>query len=241
MMPRLRSILFFSALTLAGPAWSDCADLALVLAIDGSGSIGMPEFAFQQAGYAAAFQNDRVLRALSQAGQVDVAVVVWGDSEMTPQILPWMRISGPADAQALSGALAMLPRTVTGSTGIGNGLWTALDLIAAPGQCAPRRIVNISGDGVESRTNGARNFIPLIHARNRAERMGVTVNGLAIETSPGDLRGWYETQVITGDGAFVIDVSGFDSFADGLVRKLAREIAPAQISSLQPEKRAGHR
>ena len=54
-------------LTLAGTAQARCADLALVLAIDASGSIDAAEFALQQQGYAAAFRAPHVQSALAAA------------------------------------------------------------------------------------------------------------------------------------------------------------------------------
>ena len=53
------------------PADATCADLSLVLAIDSSGSIDDNEFGIQTVGYAAAFQNLGVKRALAAAGVVD--------------------------------------------------------------------------------------------------------------------------------------------------------------------------
>ena len=146
----------------SGAAFS-CPDLALVLAIDGSGSIDTKDFALQQDGYAAAFADPRVQ--------------------------------------------------------------TALDLLAADEACAARRIINVSGDGKESHGARPRHRVPLELARQRAGRMGVTINGLAITVAGADLEGWYETSVITGAGAFVMTAGSFDAFGKAIIRKLAREIA----------------
>lgn len=222
---------------LAAPgANADCADVALVLAIDSSGSVSPGDFSLQQSGYAAAFHHPDVLRALRAAGTVDVAVVLWGDSEVTPQVLPWQRIKGAVGAERLGRSIASLQRTVTGNTGIGRGLSTALDLIAAYEACALRRIVNVSGDGKESLTPNARSHIPLAAARARATEMGVTVNALAIETEVPDLARWYETRLITGTGAFVIPITDYAAFADAIARKLAREISPAALAAAHSAK-----
>ena len=208
----------------SGAAFS-CPDLALVLAIDGSGSIDDVDFALQQAGYAAAFADARVQTALAGAGVVDVAVILWGDEEMTPQVMPWRRIAVPSDAERLAAEIARMRRQVTGDTGIGRGIWTALDLLATDQACAARRIINVSGDGKESHGARPRHRLPLERARQRAERMGVTINGLAITVAGADLEGWYETRVITGAGAFVMTAGSFDAFGEAIIRKLAREIA----------------
>lgn len=221
----LFTLLFGSGVFPSSGAAFSCPDLALVLAIDASGSISDRDFALQQAGYAAAFTDGRVLDALAHAGVVDVAVVFWGDEEMEPQILPWRRINGPTDAAGLAGDLAGMVRRVTGDTGIGFGLWTALDLMEADRSCAARRIINVSGDGVESHGPRPRRHIALSSARERAEDMGVTINGLAITVEDTRLQAWYKARVITGPDAFVMTASSFEAFGDAIIRKLAREIA----------------
>lgn len=219
----------------SGAAFS-CPDLALVLAIDGSGSINDRDFSLQQAGYAAAFTDPRVQAALASAGVVDVAVVLWGDEETTPQVLPWQRLAGPADAAELSHKIAGLPRKVIGNTGIGAGVWTALDLLETGQDCAMRRIINVSGDGKESFGPRPHRYVSLSHARARAEAMGVTINGLAITVEVSDLEAWYSKRVITGPDAFVMAADSFGDFGEAITRKLAREIALPVLASADMSK-----
>lgn len=207
----------------SGAAFS-CPDLALVLAIDSSGSINDQDFSLQQAGYAAAFADPKVQAALASAGTVDVAVVLWGDEEMAPQVLPWRRLESAGEATAFAGEIALMPRRVTGDTGIGAGLWTALDLLETRA-CAARRIINVSGDGKESYAPRPRRHVPLASARARAEAMSVTINGLAITVQGRGLADWYRDRVITGPDAFVMTAGSFDDFGAAIIRKLAREIA----------------
>jgi hypothetical protein len=214
-----------------GPgAAQECADVDLVLAIDGSGSIEAAEFALQQHGYAAAFRRRDVQQALETAGIVDVAVVLWGDTEIAAQILPWARLKGPGSAKKLAADLDRINRKVQGNTGLGRALWQSLDLLALPGQCGLRKIVNVSGDGYETVSPHPRRHIPLADARKRAEAMGVVVNALAIENEIADLAEWYEDRLIVGAGAFVLQVDGFDSFAEAIARKLIREILPPDVA-----------
>lgn len=236
-MPHFRTLLFTllfgsGVFPSSGAAFS-CPDLALVLAIDGSGSVDDQDFDLQQTGYAAAFADPRVLKALAGAGVVDVAVVLWGDEEMAQQVLPWQRIAGPRDAGLLAGQIAALPRLVTGDTGIGSVLWIALDLLERDRACAARRIVNVSGDGTESFGARPRHHVPLVLARKRAATLGVTINGLAITTDETDLEGWYRRQVITGPGAFVMSVNSFEAFGEAITRKLAREIAVPSVAAAE--------
>ena len=216
----------------SGAAFS-CADLALVLAIDASGSINDRDFSLQQTGYAAAFTDRQVLDALAGAGVVDVAVVLWGDDEMAPQVLPWRRVASDADAAGLAADIAGLPRRVTGDTGIGSGLWTALDLLETGGACAVRQIINVSGDGKESHGPRLRHHVPLAVARERAAQMGVTINGLAITVDGADLAEWYSARVITGPDAFVMTAQTFEAFGEAIIRKLAREIALPMVAEAE--------
>lgn len=222
------------AAAFAPPAFAagECADLDLVLAIDASGSIDGRDHEIQKAGYVRAFQHPDVLAAIRSAGRVDVAAVIWGDSRSPVQVIGWHSISGRGGATAFAADLMALPRLTFGNTGIGNGVWAALDLLEGPGRCGARRVINVSGDGRESFGPRWRDALSVAAARSRAEAAGVTINALAITDEDEGLVRWYEDRVAIGPDAFVMEVSGFGSFAESIVRKLAREIAPAQLSAL---------
>jgi hypothetical protein len=218
----------------ASGAAAKCSDLALVLAIDGSGSINAVEFAVQQHGYAAAFRNDKVTSALRDAGVVDVAVVLWGDATIEPHVLAWRRLVRAEGAEALAQSIERMPRTVTGHTGLGAGLWVALDLLDDPTRCALRSVINVSGDGMESAGPRQGTPIPVSKARARAMEAGVTINALAISTETLFLATWFHERVITGPDAFVMEITTFDDFADTIVEKLAREIRTPVFASALP-------
>lgn len=223
-----RALALLAALS-GGPAAAGCADVALVLAIDASGSVDHDEFTLQQRGYALALRSPRVQAAIDAAGVVEVGVILWGDSDMAPQVLPMARLAGPPAAAALADRITAMPRRVTGNTGIGRAVWTAADLIEAGG-CAIRRIVNVSGDGRETGARTARWHMPLTEARRRADALGITINALAIRTDEHDLHLWYRDRLIAGPGAFVMEVTGYDSFAAAIEEKLVREIAPPALA-----------
>jgi hypothetical protein len=150
---------------------------------------------------------------------------LWGDATMDLQILPWRRVVDRADALPLALDIAGTPRRVSGDTGIGRGLMAALDLLEARPSCAARRIVNVSGGGRESYGPRQRPRVSLAVARDRAIRMGVTVNGLAITVEAPDLAEWYRDWVITGPGGFVMTVGWFEAFGEAIIRKLERELS----------------
>lgn len=226
------SLTILTAMAPAAQAQGRCADLALILAIDASGSIDPEEFRVQQLGYAMALNTPRVQSALASAGAVDVGVVIWGDSDLAAQVVPLQRLTTAEDARRLAARIAGLPRTVSGDTGIGSGLMTAIDMPQTGAGCAWRRVINVSGDGLESMSPRARHHVPLSFARNRAADLGIVVNALAIENEVADLSQCYHDRVITGPGAFVMHVAGFDTFGSAIIEKLAREIAPPNLASL---------
>lgn len=178
--------------------------------------------------------------AIDGSGSIDVAVVLWGDTEIAVQILPWARLQDTASAEDFALDIERMNRRVQGNTGLGRALWQSLDLLAQPGQCGLRKIVNVFGDGHETVSPHPRGHVPLTEARKRAEAMHVIVNALAIETKAADLAEWYHEQLIVGAGAFVMWVEGFDSFAEAIAKKLIREVAPANLA-LTPDRGASGR
>lgn len=224
------------ALLLSPPARAEmpCADVALVLAIDASGSIDPVEFALQTTATARALSDPEVVAAMQAVGGVALAAVIWGDAAYGTQRLSWALVDGPAPAERFAARLAGQSRAVAGNTDLGVGLGAALDLLEDPGNCASRRIVNVSGDGRETPLFRQSQRVTLAASRARAERMGVTVNGLAITAQDAGLAGYYRDKVALGSTSFVVEVADTRGFADAMKRKLLREIGePARISSLE--------
>lgn len=224
--------LAFSLSCCPNAATATCADLALVLAIDSSGSIRNQEFALQQLGYGAAFQSKGVKRALAAAGVVDVAVIYWANSRYTLQVIPWHRLMSAQDADALGTIIMAAPRAVTGDTDIGNGLNGAISMIANPNHCSHRAIINVSGDGVNSVSATRGVHVTLADARKRAADLGIIINGLAIENEVPELAQYYHDSVISGPGSFVMNIKDFTTFATAIEEKLKKEINPILLSSV---------
>ncbi|MCX7345170.1 MAG: DUF1194 domain-containing protein, partial [Alphaproteobacteria bacterium] len=126
-----------------------CVDVALVLAVDGSGSVNAREYNFQKSAIAASLRDPGVLKAMKRAGTVSMAVVFWGDPERATQSTDAVLISDADDAETLARMVENQSRTVLGNTGLGAGLAAAMDKLATMG-CAYRSIVNVSGDGQET-------------------------------------------------------------------------------------------
>jgi len=228
-----QGLLVLAVTALPTPSAARCPDLALVLAIDASGSVEDAEFQLQLQGYSSAFRSVAVQQAIQSVGEVEVAVVIWADGEMSAQILPFRDVSSLKASLDLADRIQGMRRAVTGNTGIGRGLWEALDLIEQQMPCALRRVVNVSGDGKESFGARPRTSMPLAVARLRAETMGVTVNALAIQSEVKDLAYWYDANLIIGAGAFVMSISALSSFAEAIEHKLVREISNPMLAAGQ--------
>lgn len=225
--------LILLSMTKADATENTCPDLTLVLAIDSSSSISASEFALEMDGYGEAFRNPAILRALSDAGSVDVAVVFWAGALRSTYIMPWTRIDSDADALGVATWFLTTTRAIHGDTEIGNGLGSALDLMDAHESCGRRRVVDVSGDGRGAfGSSRGPTRLTLKAATGRADSMGVTVNGLAIANEEPDLGQYYREEVITGTGSFAMEVRGFNDFAAAILEKLKREIRPRIMASI---------
>jgi len=216
-------------LGLATPALAagKAVDLALVLAVDTSGSVDGDEYALQMKGIAAAFRSaDVIAAALSGPHhQIAVNLMTWGDPDEQKYDTGWRIIASQEDAKAFADlANTDLPRQ-GGGTGIGIGMAYALTLLRSSGLETSRQVIDISGDGHESWELREPHF-KLPQAQVLREAAGVTVNGLAILTDEPNLVRYYHDNVIGGPGSFVMSVADYGEYAEGIHRKLIREIQP---------------
>jgi hypothetical protein len=209
-----------------GPGWPALAepavDLQLVLAVDASGSVDQSRFRLQQNGYAAAFRNPQVLRAIQSGGEQAIAVtmVQWTGPFLHAQVVPWTVIKDVASANAFADAIANSPRELYGGgTSISGAIDHAMTLFPESPFKTQRRTIDISGDGSN---NSGRSVTA---ARDDAVRAGVGINGLPIVAWEPGLDDYYYRYVIGGPGAFMVPAATFDNFADAVLKKLIQEIA----------------
>ncbi|MBL8688353.1 MAG: DUF1194 domain-containing protein [Rhodospirillaceae bacterium] len=205
-------------------------DLALVLAVDVSGSIDAQEFLLQRNGYADAFRDPRLIAAVMGGREKRIAVTLleWAGSTGQIQVFPWMLIDGRAAAYALADRLKTLPRQVFGgrSTSISGAIDASVRLLESSPYEAERRVIDVSGDG---HNNAGR---PAGYARDAAVLKGIVINGLAIMTDDGILDIHYHQEVIGGPGSFVLAIETFAEFKNAILSKLIREVAdlPAHLA-----------
>lgn len=208
-------------------------DLALVLAVDASGSVDAREFRLQLDGIAYAITSDDVVAAALSGPRRRIALnfVTWGDPDEPKFQTGWRVIATAHDAQMFATEVrAGLPRQ-GGGTGLGVAIGYGLALLRNSGIHAARSVIDVSGDGPESwELREPRFKLPQAQAVREAEN--VTVNGLAILTDRKDLVEYYRANVIGGAGSFVVSAADYEDFADAMRRKLLREILPP-VSKLQ--------
>ncbi len=208
-------------------------DLALVLAVDASGSVDAREFRLQLDGIAHAVTSDDVVAAALSGPRRKIAVnfMTWGDPDEQKFQTGWRVIANAADAENFAAEVRVgLPRQ-GGGTGLGIAIGYGLALLRNSGLRAARSVIDVSGDGTESWELREPRF-KLPQAHSVRERDGVTVNGLAILTDRKDLVGYYHANVIGGAGSFVVAADNYEDFAEAMRRKLLREILPP-LSKLQ--------
>jgi Protein of unknown function (DUF1194) len=242
-----RIALVFVALLLAGSALQRSAaeaddgqtDLLLVLAADVSYSVDAKKFALQREGYAAAISDPRVIKAMTGGTHRRIALcfIEWADDYEQSVIVDWMPIAGAEDAQRFAERVLETPRTHSGRTSIGAGIDYAVAQLERARFQAPRRVIDVSGDGT---SNADRT---LAKARDEALALGVTINGLVILSEaplptnprhthpPGGLTAYYRDNVIGGPSAFVVEATSFDAFGQALIAKLIKEIADGRDPS----------
>lgn len=238
---------------LAAPPARAAADpppcrIALVLALDVSGSVNDAEYAQQLGGLAHAL-NSPPVRALILSGtgaEVHLAAFEWSSRNHQFLVQPWTVLDSHAAIDRAVARIAGYRRQRAGlKTALGTALAFGGRLLAERGHCW-KRTIDVSGDG--------RNNIgpppALIHASPGFA--GITVNALAVgdpapeggaESGPrhgkesaaerrARLRRYFETEVIHGPGAFALIAHGYGDFARAMQAKLLRELALPVLGAL---------
>jgi Protein of unknown function (DUF1194) len=208
-------------------------DLLLVLASDVSRSVDARKFELQRQGYAAALSNPRVIEAINSGphGRIAICFVEWSGATSQKVIIDWTIVSDMASARRIGDQMLELPRSFADRTSISAGLEYAMNQLEQAPFTAPRRTIDVSGDG----TNNSGRDIASV--RDEVLAKGVTINGLVIFSDsplpwnpehtnpPGGLDTYYRNNVIGGPGAFVMAAENHNSFGQAIVKKLIAEIA----------------
>ena len=209
-------------------------DVELVIAVDVSYSMDPDEQALQREGYIVGLTSPEFLNALQQGahGRIAVTYFEWAGATDQRIVVPWRLIDGPAAAKAFTDAIAAAPYRRAYRTSISGALHFAQPLFETSGFRGLRRVIDVSGDGV----NNQGDLVAIV--RDTVLERGITINGLPIllkRPSPAtmdieDLDIYYEDCVIGGPGAFVIPIRERDQFREATRTKLVQEIASREVA-----------
>jgi hypothetical protein len=215
------SIALLGFFTIGARGEAERVDLALILAVDVSGSVDTTRFNMQRDGYAAAFRDPAVIEAISSGGHGAIAVtyVEWSGPLHQRQMIDWTVVRDAESAAAFGDAIAGTTRAFSDWTSISAAIEFCMAIFNQIPFEAERRVIDVSGDGSNNSGN------PLALVRQAALARGITINGLPITSVEPDLARYYSEHVIGGPGAFSVAVADFNGFSTGILHKLVREIA----------------
>jgi len=219
---RLGCIALFGILAQPVNAQDRCA-VALVLALDVSGSVDWKEYRLQTVGVASAFRDPEVVDLITHLhGGIQVALTQWAGPKDQRVVLNWHHLQ---DAQSTSD-FADKVDTITRynnspMTAIGNALLHANRLLEnIPTPCF-KTVIDISADGQNNEGNNPSIVADLLAVK------GVTINALVVVDEDLSLLRYFETQVIRGQGTFVQPTYGYTDYARAIKEKLLRELSPS--------------
>jgi hypothetical protein len=218
------------ALAALMPVPASACRLALVLALDVSGSVDAREYELQVGGVAAALRDGDVRAAIlaDPAAPVEIAIFEWSGSQFQRQIVDWTTLSSHAAIDGVAGRVDRWTRIpAPEATGIGSAMRVAAGQLG-DGPACWRRVLDISGDGKNNDWPSPR------QVRETGAMGDITVNALVIGSAPlrgetrdagiAELVAYFHAEVLHGPSAFVETARGYEDYADAMRRKLLREL-----------------
>ena len=215
--------------------------LALVLALDVSGSVDDREYALQMTGLADALGDAQVQAAMLTSAEAPVVLAVfeWSSSSYQRQIVDWRAVETSADLDAIREVLLTWQRApAPEATGLGAALLHATGLFRRGPACW-QQTLDISADGKN-------NDWPIPERLREAGRLGeMNVNALVVardiradraivEDGVAELTAYFRARIIHGPGAFVEVAIGYDDYARAMKRKLLRELETMPLGWIGP-------
>ena len=192
-------------------------ETALILTIDVSNSIDTAEYRLQTDGLADALDDPEIVETMV-SGAAMIAVVQWSGVDKQTVSIPWTQVRTALDARWLAQQARLMERAfVLSDTAPAEAIYFSLDLFNQVPECQ-RRVIDVSGDGTPNGGTDVR------AARNAAERAGVTINGIAIESMGLAITNFYRGAVITRDG-FVMTARTHREYPATIRAKILRELS----------------
>ena len=150
MFTTLAMLLSLSGAAAVTPAASSTqVDVALVLAVDMSGSMDIEEARVQRLGYVDALRHAEFINAVTAGlnGRIAMSYFEWAGSVNETSLVEWHLIDDAGDAAAFAERIAARPVYTRRGTSISNAIAFASKLIATNPYDATRRVIDVSGDG----------------------------------------------------------------------------------------------
>ena len=213
--------------------------LALVLALDVSGSVDAREYDLQTTGVAEALRDAEVRRLiLADPEPVEIAIFEWSGAQFQRQIVDWTTLRSEAAIEGVAGRLDGWRRMpAPEATGLGAAMQIAAGQFGHGPRCW-RRVLDLSGDGKNNDWPSPR------QVRETGTMGDITVNALVIGSPPvregtrtdwiAELVAYFRAEVLHGPGAFIETALGYEDYADAMKRKLLRELQTLVVGEADP-------
>jgi hypothetical protein len=219
---------------------ASACSLALVLALDVSGSVNEVEDRLQREGVAKAMLAPRVKKAFLKRSPVAVFVFEWSMTTYQQPIVPgWQIVNVEEDLSQIASAILTSRRgplaRLNPPTAVGSALGYAAEALRNGPQCDARTI-DISGDGENNDGFGpaiAYAAFPLQDVTVNALVIGGAAEGVHPFWDDQRLLDWFEAEVLQGPGAFAVLADGYGDYARAMELKLLKELELQMISSWQ--------
>ncbi|PXW70517.1 Ca-activated chloride channel family protein [Loktanella sp. PT4BL] len=207
----------FASLISTLPVTAQACDTALILTMDVSNSIDSAEYRLQTDGLADALRDPEIVETMV-AGENYLTVVQWSGVDRQAVSIPWTQMRTALDVESFAQKARMMERAfILSDTAPAEAVFFSLRLFDQVPNCA-RKVIDISGDGTPNGGSDVR------AARTAAERAGVTINGIAIESMGLAITNFFRGAVITRDG-FVMTARTHREYPATIRAKILREIS----------------
>ena len=196
-------------------------DLALVFAVDSSGSVSNDRMAMFINGHAAAVTSPAFLAGIANlpTGRLALAYVAWSNHDRQQYMVPWQVVDGPESALVWADTLRNAIKPNAGFTSISGAIDFCHDHLLRVAPPAVRRVIDLVADG---KNNDGR---PVMAARDAAVAAGITINGLPLLANEHALDSYFAEEVVGGPACFVLPVQDEATLLEAIRRKLLAEIA----------------
>jgi len=190
---------------------------ALVLTMDVSNSVDAGEWRLQRDGLVEALGDAEVIEAILQS-QAAIMVMQWSGVDRQEISIPWTHMQTSADVTIFRDQAAQMTRAfVLSDTAPAEAIAFAIRQFDDVPECR-NKVIDVSGDGTPNAGGST------LGIRREAERAGITINGIAIESLGVAITNFYRHSIITRNG-FVMTARMHQDYPRALKEKLIRELA----------------